>query len=384
MPKFIAPLIAADEYLIHQIPNTLATVATADHSWTEKIWATLIRKDAGLQVDFGLGKYTNRSIMDGFAGVSRGVEQHTVRASRILEADPGAMAVGPLRYEILEPFRRIRMALERNSAQPVQFDLVFEARMPAFFEGRDAQHEPGRGRISSDLVRYHQPGTASGWVSVGTERFEIKPDEWFAFRDHSWGTREHVGLDPTDLVPHHHNMFGEGLNGSWFVSQIQRPDGSFYELMYYYRKTGRGLEHFNGFINESDGTQIPLLKVWTELQLRASDRAVMRGKIYATLDLDGRGVRERVFEIEAIEPEAGFRLHPALYAPWKGTVHGSYKGELHVEGEHIPDVRTAFDVQTSPAWQIRDRPVHIREGDNVGFGDIEGAVIGNWPGIELV
>ena len=101
--------------------------------------------------------------------------------------------------------------------------------MPAFFEGRDAQHEPGRGRVSSDLVRYHQPGTASGWVSIGTERFEIKPDEWFAFRDHSWGTREHVGLDPTDLVPHHHDMFAEGLNGSWFVSQIQRPDGSFYE-----------------------------------------------------------------------------------------------------------------------------------------------------------
>src|ERR1700691_6268909 len=79
MPTSIAPLIGADEYLIHQIPNTLATVHTADHSWAEKIWATLIRKDAGLQVNFGLGKYTNRSLIDGFAGVFRGVEQRTIR-----------------------------------------------------------------------------------------------------------------------------------------------------------------------------------------------------------------------------------------------------------------------------------------------------------------
>jgi hypothetical protein len=212
----------------------------------------------------------------------------------------------------------------------------------------------------------------------------VKSDEWFAFRDHSWGTREHVGLDPTDLVPHHHNMFAEGLNGSWFVSQIQRPDGSWYGLMYYFRQTSRGMEHFNGFINEADGTQVPILKVWPELQLRESDRAVMRGRIHVVVGRAGRGVEERVFEIEAIDPDAGFRLQPALYAPWKGSVHGSYKGELHVEGEHIPDVVKAFSVQSNPAWQIRDRPVRIREGDNVGYGDIEGCVIGTWPGIELV
>src|SRR5258708_7383198 len=148
MPTTIAPLIAADEYLFHQIANTLCTVASADHSWAEKIWATFIRKDAGLQVNFGLGKYTNRSVLDGFAGISRGVEQRTVRASRLLQTDLQSMAVGPIRYEVVEPLRRLRMSLAENSVQSIQFDLTFHDRLPAFFEGRDGQHEPGRGRLS--------------------------------------------------------------------------------------------------------------------------------------------------------------------------------------------------------------------------------------------
>jgi hypothetical protein len=49
-------------------------------AWTEKIWASIARTDGTLQLDFGLGKYQNRGIIDGFGGVSRGREQWTVRA----------------------------------------------------------------------------------------------------------------------------------------------------------------------------------------------------------------------------------------------------------------------------------------------------------------
>ena len=63
MVPTIAPLTDADEYLIHQFANTFGTVAEADHSWTEKIWFNLVRKDGQLQASFGLGKYTNRNIL---------------------------------------------------------------------------------------------------------------------------------------------------------------------------------------------------------------------------------------------------------------------------------------------------------------------------------
>ena len=84
MTNPIGPLLPADEQLGHQIADTFATVATSDPSWTEKICAMAMARDGSVQVGFGLGKYTNRNVMDGYAALSRGAEQVTVRASRRL------------------------------------------------------------------------------------------------------------------------------------------------------------------------------------------------------------------------------------------------------------------------------------------------------------
>ena len=82
MPNPIGPVIAADESFTHQIPETFAHVASSDPSWTEKVCAMAMARDGSLQLGFGLGKYTNRNVMDAYAALSRGVEQVTVRASR--------------------------------------------------------------------------------------------------------------------------------------------------------------------------------------------------------------------------------------------------------------------------------------------------------------
>jgi len=380
----ITALIGADEYLNHQIANTHATVMTPDHSWTEKIWYTLMHKDGSLQASFGLGKYTNRNVLDGYAGIMRGTEQRTVRASRLLRPAVDEMEVGPLKYEIIEPFEKMRVILAENDAQPIQFDLIWSPRLPAFFEGRDLMYDNGRN--SSDVVRYHQAGTVSGWILIDGEKIEVKEDEWFGFRDHSWGVREHVGLDPTDLAPNNiKNRVRTDFNFNWFVSQLQRPDGSFYELAYYFRQSRDGArEHFTGFINEADGTQIPLLRVFPDLVFRKSDQAVMSGKIYALVAGEGREVTERVFEVEAINPETGFRLNPALYMPWKGAIHGSYKGENFLEGECVTDVNNPAKLKENPAWELRDRPLRIREGENTGYADIESVAVGEWPGVTRV
>jgi len=152
MTRSIAPLTDADEYLIHQTTNTFGAVAEPDHSWTEKVWMTLHKKDGSLQASFGLGKYTNRNIMDGFAGVQIGTQQRTIRASRVLRPNIEETAVGPLSYEIIEPYRKIRIQLAKNEAQPLQFDLLWTSDMPVPFEDRDQFVK--NGRLTSDLVRY--------------------------------------------------------------------------------------------------------------------------------------------------------------------------------------------------------------------------------------
>ena len=124
MSGSIGPLVAADEWFNHQIVETHATVAHTDPAWTEKVWGSVFNPNGSLAVSFGFGKYVNRNVVDGFGGVSRGVEQWTVRASRSLVSDVDSIDVGPLRYEILAPLKKIRVRLEPNAVQPIAFDLV--------------------------------------------------------------------------------------------------------------------------------------------------------------------------------------------------------------------------------------------------------------------
>ncbi len=389
MTNSIAPLTAADEGFNHQIVNTHAAVGTADRAWTEKAWFTLMRKDGSLQASFGLGKYANRNVLDGFAGLQVGTQQRTVRASRVLSAAPDSLSVGPLGYEVLEPYKAIRLTLADNMAQPLRFELTFHATMPAFFEKRDTVIASGR--VASDVIRFHQAGTVSGWIEIDGERHEVRPEDWYGFRDRSWGVREHVGLDPADLVPGSIGATGSSkadmvYHFNWLVSKIDRPDGTSYDLAYYFRDLGGDgpPAFFSGFINESDGRQLPILHLYPEIEYRTSDKAAMRGRITAILAGKGPAVESRVLEIEAIDPEMGFRLLPGMYGEWKGAIHGSFKGENFLDGECIDDVNNPAKTAENYKWQIRDRPVRIREGANTGFGDMESIVLGDHPGVKLV
>lgn len=385
----IAPLSAADEFFNHQIVNTHAAVGTPDRAWTEKAWFTLMRKDGQLQVGFGLGKYANRNILDGFAGVQRGTQQRTVRASRILSPRTEEMDVGPLKYEVIEPYKTMRLTLDQNEAQPLRFELTFHATMPAFFEKRDVVIHAGR--EASNVIRFHQAGTVSGWIEIDGEHITVDPDEWFGFRDRSWGIREHVGQILTDLAPSGSgktgaNKAGRGYHFNWLVSKIDRSNGTSYDLAYYFRDFhGDGPpDFFSGYINESDGRQIPILHLYPEINYRQTDKGAVCGRITAILAGPGKQLIERIFEIEALDPDMGFRLLPAMYGEWKGQIHGSYKGESFLDGECIDDVNESAKTTENYRWQIRDRPVRVREGENAGFGDMESIILGNYPGVRFV
>ena len=94
MANAVGPLGPADERFDHQIADTFATVGPSDPAWTEKVCAMAARRDGSLQLGFGMGKYTNRNVLDGYAGLSRGPEQITVRGSRRLFPDPLRQVAG--------------------------------------------------------------------------------------------------------------------------------------------------------------------------------------------------------------------------------------------------------------------------------------------------
>ena len=159
-------LVPEDELLAHQIVDTFATVSQSDPSWTEKIWTIAHASDNSLQVVLGVGKYTNRGVFDGAAGVCRGTEQWTVRAGRRLSSDPAATHVGPIHYRVVEPLRTIRVSLDPTEHAPIAFDVKLSGSFDAALEDPWPDRSPDGYRVTHNVLRYHQIGVASGWVEV--------------------------------------------------------------------------------------------------------------------------------------------------------------------------------------------------------------------------
>lgn len=370
MRQSMQKVVAADEWLCHQIPETFATIQQADISWTEKLWGSLFARDGSIQIDCGIGKYHNRNVIDMFAGISRGKEQLTVRASRRLDSDPDRIGVGPVDYEIIEPLNAIRFVLRENHVLPIRFDLTITGVLPPFLERKDAQREPHGFRIQSDLLRYHQAGTVRGHVWVDGERIDAVDEEWFGFRDHSWGVRMDVG-DPAPDIYKPQRLEQDFLL-TWSPMYLRRPDGSAYEIHHYQQWVDGRHTYFSGFVNESDGSQHPLHGVVDELKFDPVNRRLLGGK----MTFDAGWGETRTVEIEPVS-DTGFHLGAGLYFGFKGHRHGQWQGEQFVDGERYADVA---DPQTArEVHQLRDCVVRCREGDATGYAIFESMVIGEHP-----
>lgn len=370
----IGALRGADETLTHQIVDTFATVAQTDYAWTEKIWASIAKTDGSLQVDFGIGKYHNRGIIDGFGGVSRGREQWTVRGSRELVDAPEDVSIGPIHYEIIEPLKQVRFRLEPNDTQPISFDIVLSAVTPPFFEKRNLVRNRRTGRVDVDVIRYHQGGWASGTVTVDGETHEVNPEEWFGFRDHSWGVRQAIGEPLVDLIPEQRPPSGGRGGMKWTPAFFQRPDGTYYETALFVIEGA--WEYSSAYLNEADGTQLPVRTVKPRISYDTRTRYVKGGELELTMETGER----RVIEVEALG-QSGFLLKTAGYGAWAGHKHGAWKGPLHIDGEYIADCSDDEHLRT--LGQFRDTPVRVRDGDAVGYGIMESLIGGVWPELGL-
>ena len=376
----IGPLLPADEGFNHQIADTFATVAQADRSWTEKVCAMACARDGSLQLGFGMGKYTNRDVLDAYAGVSRGVEQWTVRASRELSPDHSTR-VGPIHYEVVEPLHVVRFRLEPNDVQPIAFEWTFERAVPPFLEDRD-QHRsrPDGARLEADIVRYHQTGVAHGWVDVAGERTEFDQSQWVSTRDHSWGVRYQVGAPPDDARPPI-TLDGVASLIMWCPVLMERPDGSRYALHWFFQRhalTGWQRVEFQGGVEHPDGRKDHFAACVPELRVRDDNRRVEGGTLHFTT-ADGHA---RPVTIEAVS-STGFHLGAGLYHGFEGHWHGQWRGRLHVDGEYVGDCSRAESARR--LHQHRDAVIRVTDpaGDGVGIGNLQSIVTGAHPEMGL-
>jgi hypothetical protein len=372
----IGPLRGADESLTHQIIDTFAVVSESDQAWTEKIWTSIASTDGSVQVDFGLGKYHNRGIIDGFGGVSRGREQWTVRGSRELRSAPEDVSIGPLSYEVVEPLGRVRVRLEPNDVQPIAFDLELSGVTPPFFEDRNLSRNRHTGRIDVNVIRYHQGGWATGTVTIDGATYEFGEGDAFGFRDHSWGVRQGVGAPAPDLIGNSREAARRpDVKGimKWTPSFFRRPDGSYYETAIF---LSGAWNQASAYVNEADGTQVGVRSVEPRMKYDPHTRFVRRGALHLLMESG----ESRVIEVEALGG-SGFFLKTAGYGSWNGHIHGSWMGPLHLDGEHIADCWD--DEHLGILGQLRDTPIRVREGDAQGYGIMESLIFGEWPELGL-
>lgn len=378
MSGSIGPLLPSDEGFNHQIVDTFATVSQSDHSWTEKVCGMAAARDGSLQVAFGFGKYTNRNVVDAYAGISRGVEQWTVRGSRALASDPENISVGPIHYEIVEPLKTIRVWLESNDVQPIAFNILFEGIVPPFVEEREDRRDLHAFRKNADQIRYHQTGTAKGWAEIDGWRTEITPDLWVSTRDHSWGIRQDVGApvpdlepaDPMDLVPK--------VLAIWNPVLFERENSSHYALHHYFLDvSGPGFRHekFQGGFETPDGSREVITSLKPEMRFNSSNKRFEGGKFIFTM-ADGS---VRPLDVEAIG-NTGFHLGTGLYhGGLDGQYHGSWRGQLHLDGEHFENCSDAAVVER--IHQFRDCMIKATDpmGGGVGWGNCQTYIKGAWP-----
>ena len=330
-------------------------------------------RDGSLSVAFGLGKYVNRDVMDGFAGVSRGTEQWTVRASRRLAPDLERHEIGPIRYEITEPLRRTRYQLAANDIAPISFDIEIDCEVPPAMEERETHISRSRNRIDADVMRFHQAGVARGWIEVDGVRTEVDDQGWVGARDRSWGVRYGVGqpLDDIEATPVPADTSGMFV---WMPVAMTRPDGRPFTLFVYFQRyqgAGWSTGSSRGAIELPDGRSKAFRDVIPDLQFRDDNRRLLGGTLRAVLP-DGT---ERTYRVEPVST-TGFHLGTGLYGGYEGHHQGEWRGDLVVDGEHIEGCDTVEVAHR--IHQHRDCIVRVEDlaDGSHGIGTLQSNVVG--------
>jgi hypothetical protein len=173
-----------DDYLTHQTFETHDRVFMDDPRWTERFIFDVHDPAGEVLMWCGLGIYPNTRYMDGFAIAWHDGVQHNVRCGRERHEDMWRLHAGPLRFDVVEPLRTWRLALD-DAGYGLAFDITFTRitqpfQMPTQIIERD-------GAIFVGYSHFVQAGRYEGWVEAGGRRFDCTG--WTGERDRSWGVR---------------------------------------------------------------------------------------------------------------------------------------------------------------------------------------------------
>jgi hypothetical protein len=192
MATFGEVLSSFDDYPIHQTSQPIGAPASADLNHYDRYFFNGYGREQGgddsIYFAAAMGLYPNRHVADAaFSAVVGGATQVSVHASRRAPTDRrDANHVGPIRVEVVEPLRTLRLEVDAPS-EGLRAELVFRARS-APLEEPHFLRRVGQ-RVMMDSTRMTQFGRWEGWLEVEGRRFDCTPADTWGSRDRSWGIR---------------------------------------------------------------------------------------------------------------------------------------------------------------------------------------------------
>ena len=353
-------LTPLDDSPWHQLPTTFDHVGTSDVRFFDRFWFSAADPGGGRTLQFTLGVYQNMNVVDGGFVVVHEGRQHNLRASRQLRPTYDT-ACGPLRLDVLEPFRRIALTIADNPSG-VRGSLEWTAA----FRAQEERHHFNRqwGRVLEDYSRYDQIGWVSGQLSIDGSPIEV--DSWWACRDHSWGVRERVGIAEP------------------FTGEVPPSTGAMFGFLFFSTDTHSGHIQLSGrpgatqltatVEHSATGTMVDGVGVALDATFIDDGRPRRFDRLtFEVVDADGD---TNTYEVEASGlPIAMTGLGYGGYDDGLGL--GVHRGVEHLEHEvwELPDAATI----RRPDGTI-DRPVHriqpvrvtrhSKSGTSSGFGSM--------------
>jgi len=354
-----------DDYPIHQTPEPLAHRATSDPNAYDRYWFNGVDQAGRFYFGAALGLYPHQQVMDAHFSILRDGEQHALHASRLAPREPSDTQVGPLRLEVVEPMRRLRLSIARNETG-VEAELTFVSRAPALEEARARMKAGATTRNLVDMTRFTQFGTWQGWIRAGGVETKIEPATTWATRDRSWGVRPVGAAAP--------GRPAEPPQVAWLWAPIHFADEALL-VGYFQRPTG---ERWN-----ADGMRVPVSASpepcadpsapgFVHLEPRGERLVFRPGTRWierAELDVLPRGGAKTTLSLETV---LRFNMNGLGYAhPRWG--HGIWQGELAVEGESWKESDLQPD---NPFHQHLHNLVRATLGEKRGVGLLEQILIG--------
>ena len=179
---------AWDDYPVHQTSEYVRHPATSDRNFYDRYYFNLHPSSGDYFAIFGLGQYPNLGTTDAYLAVTRGDDHLVVRASKPL-TDRSDISVGPIRIEVIEPLRKLRVIVEpgRPADSRLAMDVTWTAPIDPFEEPR--QYLRARGTVMFNTQRFAQLGRWEGTLTVDGTDIAVTPDVCGGARDRSWGVR---------------------------------------------------------------------------------------------------------------------------------------------------------------------------------------------------